>query len=69
MVCKALGYSSYRGLGKDGQVEIKVKGELLGVMRICPLLQSVPALRCRYHPGNSSSANFHPGAQLSLCIS
>lgn len=66
MVCKAFGYSSYRGLGKDGQVEIKVKGELLGVMR---MLQSVPALRCQYHPGNSSSANFHPGAQLSLCIS
>lgn len=35
---------TYSGLRKDGQVEGKVQGELRGVVRVCPLLQCVPAL-------------------------
>lgn len=44
LVCEALRYSTYSGLRKDGQVEGKVQGELRGVVRVCPLLQCVPAL-------------------------
>lgn len=48
MVCEALTSSSYRHLRKNGRVE--VKGELLAAVRVCPLLQRIPALRAHQAP-------------------
>lgn len=44
MVCEALRYGTYSGFRKDGQVEVKVQGELRGMVRVRPLLQHIPAL-------------------------
>lgn len=50
MVCKALRYSSYRGLRKDKQVEVKVKLKLLGVMNAWFITPRCSALRAHQEP-------------------